>query len=1029
MHSIPPKSLLASLSLVAALPAVSSAAAPQTLVENINQAVSGTFSSSSNPDFFSTTSSRLFFRATGPNAGTELYATDGSSGAAALFADINPGSDSSFPGEVVELPSGALLLPASISTGFDRTVIAIDGTTGNAAPLLSPTGSTFTGVDQIVLHQGLAYFFADSSGSVDPDLWRSDGTTVGTTLVEGFAGLDLDSDLVALASSSGDLYFAINARFGADWRWGVFRTDGSPGAAVQLADILANGSPSGFDMQALGAGLVFTANSAATGSELWVSDGTAAGTAVADLTPGPGNSSPLQLTLLGGEVFFAAVTGGGREVFKTDGSVAGTVQVTSGQFDTVGELAAVAGNLVFRGFEASSGAEPWITTGAVGAEQLLADLVAGSGSSFPESFVEVGGQIVCSATVDFAVGNELVVLDPNQVLAPQVIDVDPDGSSGPESLTLFQGRVYFNAFGTFVGRELFSTDGTVGGTGLEADLVPTVGDTASNPQGLARIGTQALFTADDGTAIGEKLFVTDTTGAGTATVAEGLGLQFSPSSTTEVFAGFELAGRGFFVAETAATGEELWVSDGTDAGTLLLADIAAGVLDSAPLPLAIWRGELYFSAADPQTGRELYATDGTPAGTRLVRDIDPGPLGSFPSRGVVNGDQLYFSATTSADGRELWSTDGTSAGTVQVIDLLPGSGSGIPVFSAASFGGELYFFGQGAPAQGEVWRTDGTAAGTSLFADLSGAASSGPFHFTAGGDRLFFTAYDPPDRQLYATDGTAVVQLTDSPLVVPDLGFKLIGTADGAIAWMDDGTSGDAIVFSDGTVPGTTTIANLFAVSSTSGDPYAWRLTSGPHVLFAADQPETGSELWVTDGTAPGTQRLTDVNVGPSDSQITQVGRVGGDLLFGAASAGIGLELFSLPIASFGGWVAEPFGVGCAGSSGMAPAIEAGGSGTVGGQLDVAVTGASPGAITGLYFSTDFVAGTLAGCPFYLTAPTLLTTGGADGSGTTAIALPIPGDPALAGAELWLQAASVELGGALFGLAGLTPALEVVVGP
>src|SRR5439155_5431040 len=83
--------------------------------------------------------------------------------------------------------------------------------------------------------------------------------------------------------------------------------------------------------------------------------------------------------------------------------------------------------------------------------------------------------------------------------------------------------------------------------------------------------------------------------------------------------------RPFFFVASEANGRELWKSDGTAAGTVLVKDINPGPGDSSPDGLTNVNGTLFFAAFDPTTGRELWKSDGTAAGTVLVGDINPGP--------------------------------------------------------------------------------------------------------------------------------------------------------------------------------------------------------------------------------------------------------------------------------------------------------------------------------------------------------------------------------------------------------------------
>ena len=92
-------------------------------------------------------------------------------------------------------------------------------------------------------------------------------------------------------------------------------------------------------------------------------------------------------------------------------------------------------------------------------------------------------------------------------------------------------------------------------------------------------------------------------------------------------------------------------------------------------------GALYFAASDATHGDELWKSDGTVFGTVMVKDIDTtsGSYGSGPDNLTSVGGTLYFTASLSGTGRELWKSDGTTAGTTRVKDIAPGPASnGVP---------------------------------------------------------------------------------------------------------------------------------------------------------------------------------------------------------------------------------------------------------------------------------------------------------------------------------------------------------------
>jgi ELWxxDGT repeat protein len=63
---------------------------------------------------------------------------------------------------------------------------------------------------------------------------------------------------------------------------------------------------------------------------------------------------------------------------------------------------------------------------------------------------------------------------------------------------------------------------------------------------------------------------------------------------------------------------------------------------------------LFFNANDGVNGPELWKSDGTAAGTVLVKDIRPGSFGSYSGNLTVVGNTLFFTAFDGVNGNELW---------------------------------------------------------------------------------------------------------------------------------------------------------------------------------------------------------------------------------------------------------------------------------------------------------------------------------------------------------------------------------------
>jgi ELWxxDGT repeat protein len=143
-----------------------------------------------------------------------------------------------------------------------------------------------------------------------------------------------------------------------------------------------------------------------------------------------------------------------------------------------------------------------------------------------------------------------------------------------------------------------------------------------------------FFGGNDGTST--ELWKSDGTPAGTVVLAN-----IVPTNLTAV--GSTL----FFTGSTIST-SSLWKSDGTPAGTVQVSNV------SAPQSLTNVNGLLYFSGDDGTHGNELWQSDGTTSGTVMVQDINPGSAGSFPSSLTAMNNKLYFAADDGVHGQELW---------------------------------------------------------------------------------------------------------------------------------------------------------------------------------------------------------------------------------------------------------------------------------------------------------------------------------------------------------------------------------------
>ncbi|MDQ2863819.1 MAG: T9SS type A sorting domain-containing protein [Bacteroidota bacterium] len=393
-----------------------------------------------------------------------------------------------------------------------------------------------------------------------------------------------------------------------------------------------------------------------------------------------------------------------------------------------------------------------------------------------------------------------------------------------------------------------------------------------------------------------SIWVTDATLAGT--------FQISPDIKFDINGDYGLLnGKVIFSGSTAATGSELYISDGTPVGTFLVSDISAGVTGSNPEEFVLLGSFLYFTAETPLLGRELWRTNGTPAGTTLVKDIVPGAGSSnteYNYNLISSGSYLLFAANTTAAGNELWKSDGTSAGTFLLKDINTGH-SGADSSNPDNFtvlNNIVLFTATDATHGNEIWKTDGTPAGTALVKDINpGTASSTQVEIVPGYFEDFFSGFHNFNKRAYfiANDGTSPGEMwvtdgtsgntslvKDFPSIAPI--FPQPDLADAVnfpgkfIFSYGDGTSRSELWQSDGT-PAGTSLLKSFSPTKPGAQPLIFipfsidfinqtvtnPLFQGTKFFFAAGTSTQGTELWSSDGTVAGTNIVRDIYPGPGD--------------------------------------------------------------------------------------------------------------------------------------------------------------------
>jgi ELWxxDGT repeat protein len=483
------------------------------------------------------------------------------------------------------IATGASGAPGDVTASKVKDIAAVDGSSPDSLTAVNAT-----------------LFFSADDGTNGVELWKSDGTSGGTTMVVPGGGI-------------------------------------GPAGASSLPT----------DLQNVNGTLYFAANDGTNGNELWKSDGSSGGTAIVeDGDPGGGlnvggtDSFPSQLTNVNGTLLFSAFTNNdGNELWRSDGTPSGThlvEDINTGNDESPPthdssnpmELTSIGSTVYFAAYDGGiTGVELWKSVPPYNetSTTMVKDIDPGSDlnppavdSSNPMQLTNAGGTLYFNAD-DGTNGQELWKSDGTELGTTMVDDDAPGGGihpgatgSSPDSLTDVNGVLFFAADDGTNGTELWRSDGTASGTTLVEDAIPggginpgSAGADGSFPDDLANVNGTVFFAADDGIN-GTEPWKSDGTPSGTKMVKDGI--PGANGSSPQFFA--NVNGTAFFQAVDDTNGIELWKSDGTTSGTAVVEDavpgggINPGVADSSPDSLTNVAGTLFFSAQDAPNNTELW---------------------------------------------------------------------------------------------------------------------------------------------------------------------------------------------------------------------------------------------------------------------------------------------------------------------------------------------------------------------------------------------------------------------------------------
>lgn len=776
------------------------------------------------------------------------------------------------------------------------------------------------------------WFIASTGSSKSFEIFKTDGTTAGTVQITHGTGIPESTSLGPfLGVVQGKIVYGGTDAGGE----GVFALDTNGGDPVLLGRFALRYLTNGI---VRGDTLYFSGRS--TGEhELWRSDGTPAGTSKIDLMPGDqGAFDPARdttLFALDQWMFFYGVTPQGTGLHRTDGTPANTTLLlpltANALFNDTRDVVRVGNRLLFSINANQGGVALWATDGtqagtsqiatvsrftpmgAIGARLLFdgggvwttdgtasgtraTDVLAGTNAIL--SLAHGAGSRLFLFAQTFEAGNwtlRLYVTEGSAATTRAIMKADLHGSTDAGEGFVIGNNFYFRHDDGIHGMELWRTDGTT--AELLADINPGYRSGIDFVVSEERPDGKVLFVGTEFNT-GREPWITDGTAAGTHLLANCAAESSVNGSSPRLL---RASGERVFFAAQLTGGDAVAVSDGTSAGTAATLVDFPWTIENAGAA----RGRYFFSMS---TG--LYATDGTTADPTRISDQPASPQ-SLPNGVLFN------------KGTELWFSDGTTPGTrkIRMFEIVS---SQLRIFPAGNAAWILY--------GSRLWTTDGTEAGTVEV--IPSAAPTGElYEIVRSGALVYFlesSAFNHGVR-LWRSDGTAAGTTVVKEFVSPQSLTVFIGATDRFVylnfngkLYRSDGTAAgtfelpvtspcidsgavlaDALLFtsfasngtltvwrSDGTAAGTTQLAAMQTRDPRSG---CRTLTARGNAAYLSGWDAAhGWEPWVTDGTAAGTKMLMDIYPGSKSSLPAEMTVAGDRLFFSADSPDIGRELWAL---------------------------------------------------------------------------------------------------------------------------------------
>jgi ELWxxDGT repeat protein len=386
----------------------------------------------------------LYFVAADATSGNELWRVNGAGQAelvlvAATTGGINPNAGSSNPNSLISVNGTLFFIATNPAAGEE--LWTVNGT-GNAVLVEDgvPGGGIYPDVggsspNQLFNHLGTLYFQAND-GANGRELWRVTGAATASMVEDAIPGGGISAAFSSypaeFATVGSTLYFQADDGVNGLELWRIVGTnpaelveDALPGGGINPGIFRSNPR----ELTNVSGTLYFNGNNAINGYELWRVGSSGVAELVEDslsgggIRPGSDSSAPAQLTNAGGTLFFQANDGSnGVELWRVVGSgpaemvedaAAGGGLSPGDSPSYPSSILSISGTVYFVADTTGSGAELWsIDVGGMASRMrgptLGLEILPGENSSDPTSLTNVNGQLYFAADGGNSFGIELM---------------------------------------------------------------------------------------------------------------------------------------------------------------------------------------------------------------------------------------------------------------------------------------------------------------------------------------------------------------------------------------------------------------------------------------------------------------------------------------------------------------------------------------------------------------------------------------------------------------------------------------------